>query len=532
MEVLKVNRLSWNKLKNRQFFTKFSLLSFMLFYVFGISSIGFAAPPAPTVYLQSESQTIGPNSAFSVEVREDSGTLPVNAVQANFNYPADLIDFVSFDSANSAFSIEAQKMGGNGQITIARGASPALTGNQLITKVNFKSKTTGGTVDMAFRSDTALVSSTTNQNLLSSVAATGGANYTIDAIGPEVSIVSPNAGTTVSGNSVNIAANATDDSSVTSVQFMLDGNNLGPDITAAPYAYAWDSTAVADGTHSITATARDFYGNVATSSPVSIMVTNTAATPDTTSPSDPTNLTAIATSTSQVNLNWSGSTDAGGSGLRGYQIYRDSTLVSTTTATSYSDTALNPSTNYSYYVVAYDNAGNQSMPSNQVTVTTKTPAPIITNLTLTPAADAYINQTKPNANYGSTSTLLGDASPNEDILIRFNVTGIGTGKVNAAKLKLYVNRASNSGGVVKRAVSSTWTETNLNWNNKPAVNSTTYGTIGSTSKNSFVEVDLASLITTDGIYDLYIDNSSTNDVAYNSKEASTNKPQLLLTVAK
>jgi hypothetical protein len=69
------------------------------FYVAGISAIGLAAPPAPTVYLQPQTQTLGPNSNFTVEVREDSAASSVNAVQANFNYPANLVDFMGFDNS-------------------------------------------------------------------------------------------------------------------------------------------------------------------------------------------------------------------------------------------------------------------------------------------------------------------------------------------------------------------------------------------------------------------------------------------------
>jgi chitodextrinase len=519
--------------RDRQLFNRSTPLLFLVFYIFGISPVGFAAPPAPTVYLQPGTQTLGPNSTFAVEVREDSGASPVNAVQADFNYPAGLVDYVSFDSNGSAFSVEAQASGGNGQITIARGTSSALTGDQLVTKVNFKTKSTSGTANMAFRPSTALLSSTTNQNLLSSVSATGSANYTIDALGPDLSITAPVSGSTLSGPSVNIEANAADSAGVAGVQFKLDGNNLGTEITTSPYSFVWDSTTVTDGTHILSAVARDSFGNTATSSPISITVANTPTAPDTTSPTDPSNLVATAASTSQVNLAWSGSTDAGGSGLHGYQIYRDSALVATTTNTSYSDTTLSPSTTYAYYVVAYDNAGNQSMPSNQVTVTTLIPPPVITNLNFTSTADAYVRQDKPTSNYGSSTALITDASPNEDILMRFNVSGVGTGKVDAAKLRLYVNKSSNSGGNIKKAASSTWNEATLNWNNKPALGTTVYGTFGSLVRNSYVEVDLSSgMVTGDGVYDLYIDSSSTNDAAFNSKEAAANKPQLLLTVAK
>jgi fibronectin type 3 domain-containing protein len=82
---------------------------------------------------------------------------------------------------------------------------------------------------------------------------------------------------------------------------------------------------------------------------------------DTAAPSAPSGLTATRVSSSQVNLAWAGSTDTGGSGLAGYKIYRNGSLYTTTTATTYSDPT---ATDYTYTIVAYDNAGNSSSPSN------------------------------------------------------------------------------------------------------------------------------------------------------------------------
>ena len=62
---------------------------------------------------------------------------------------------------------------------------------------------------------------------------------------------------------------------------------------------------------------------------------------DTTAPSVPTGLTAGTTTTTSVPLSWTASTDnAGGSGVAGYEVYRGSTLVGTTTSTSYTVTGL------------------------------------------------------------------------------------------------------------------------------------------------------------------------------------------------
>ena len=83
----------------------------------------------------------------------------------------------------------------------------------------------------------------------------------------------------------------------------------------------------------------------------------------------PTNLTASAVSSSQINLSWSASTDS--VGVAGYYIYRNGTEITTTTGTTYTDTGLAASTAYTYTVAAYDTAGNTSVQSSVVRMTTQ-----------------------------------------------------------------------------------------------------------------------------------------------------------------
>ena len=91
---------------------------------------------------------------------------------------------------------------------------------------------------------------------------------------PAVTITSPSAGN-VSGM-VTIAATASDSSGITSVQFKVDGVNLGPADTTAPYTVQWDSTAVADGTHTIAADALAVDGAVQSTSVVVTVLNGTS----------------------------------------------------------------------------------------------------------------------------------------------------------------------------------------------------------------------------------------------------------------
>ncbi|SEE20026.1 endoglucanase [Streptomyces misionensis] len=89
---------------------------------------------------------------------------------------------------------------------------------------------------------------------------------------------------------------------------------------------------------------------------------------DTTAPSAPTGLTVSGTTSSSVSLKWTASTD--NVGVTGYDVYRGSTKVGSTTSTSYTDSGLSASTSYSYTVKAKDAAGNVSAASGAVTATT------------------------------------------------------------------------------------------------------------------------------------------------------------------
>jgi subtilisin family serine protease len=99
-----------------------------------------------------------------------------------------------------------------------------------------------------------------------------------DTTPPQTSITSPANGATVSGT-VTIAANATDPSGVSSVEFYVDGAWKCTDTTASSYTCPWDTTTAANGTHTLTTKAYDSWDNMGTST-VSVTVNNVSAPPD------------------------------------------------------------------------------------------------------------------------------------------------------------------------------------------------------------------------------------------------------------
>ncbi len=100
---------------------------------------------------------------------------------------------------------------------------------------------------------------------------------TPDTTAPTVSLTAPGSGSTLSA-SATLTASASDDVAVAGVQFLLDGASLGAEITGTgPYSLPWNTTTVANGSHSLTARARDAAGNTTTSTPVTVSVSNTAS---------------------------------------------------------------------------------------------------------------------------------------------------------------------------------------------------------------------------------------------------------------
>ncbi|MDQ3464540.1 MAG: alkaline phosphatase family protein [Actinomycetota bacterium] len=79
---------------------------------------------------------------------------------------------------------------------------------------------------------------------------------------PEVVITFPSAGSSVS-DTVALTATATDDTGVTQVSFAVDDAVVGTD-DSTPYSVLWNSGGVADGTHTVTATATDNVGQSGT----------------------------------------------------------------------------------------------------------------------------------------------------------------------------------------------------------------------------------------------------------------------------
>lgn len=103
------------------------------------------------------------------------------------------------------------------------------------------------------------------------VTVTGGIE---DITPPSVNLSFPGNGATVSG-SVALAATASDDTSVASVEFFVNGASIGignQSAQAGPWTLDWNTTALASGTYALSVVARDARGNQSIDNDTSVSV--------------------------------------------------------------------------------------------------------------------------------------------------------------------------------------------------------------------------------------------------------------------
>jgi hypothetical protein len=134
-----------------------------------------ASAASATLFLSPAASSVAKGGTLLVGIRENSGGEPVNGVQANLTYPANLLTYTGATSS-SAFGIVAQTSGGGGSVQIGRGALPAVSGNQLVATLKFKANTDTGVATINFAGGSSVVSANSNQNIMT--GSTGG-NYTL-----------------------------------------------------------------------------------------------------------------------------------------------------------------------------------------------------------------------------------------------------------------------------------------------------------------------------------------------------------------
>ncbi len=222
-----------------------------------------------------------------------------------------------------------------------------------------------------------------------------------DTTPPSVYLTQPANNATVSG-SVTVSANASDDSGVVSKVEFYQGSNLLGASTNSPYMYTWDTTQVVNGSYSLTAKAFDVSGNSATSSQITVTVSN--AVPDTANPT--VSLTAPAnnaTVSGSVAVSANASDNSGV--VSKVEFYRDTTtLIATDTTAPYSTTWNSTAVANGSHTIsakAYDPSNNAS--TSTVTVNVVNAAPSSPTVTITSPTSSTV-PANGNVKFTATAT--------------------------------------------------------------------------------------------------------------------------------
>ncbi|MEW6207196.1 MAG: S8 family serine peptidase [Acidobacteriota bacterium] len=176
-----------------------------------------------------------------------------------------------------------------------------------------------------------------------------------DTQAPTVSILAPTTGATVSGT-VNLQASASDNTTVASVSFSIDGTALGT-VSKSPYTLSWNSLSVANGSHVLMATATDQAGNTA-SVGLNFTVSNIVDLPPVAAITSPANGSSFPTTTRTVTVTASATDETG---VTSVELYVDGKRVATSRKAPYSlkwDVRRAANGAHTLVIKAYDRAGN------------------------------------------------------------------------------------------------------------------------------------------------------------------------------
>ncbi len=148
-------------------------------------------------------------------------------------------------------------------------------------------------------------------------------------------------------------------------------------------------------------------------------------------------------------------------------------------------------------------------------------------LNFSPTADAYVREAYPDKNYGSRKILYVDNLSLTRSYLRFDVSGLATNAGQSVTLRVYANSPNKTGVTVSLVPDNNWDEDAITFNNAPAIGAEV-NSVDKVNKGQWVELDVSSVITSDGTYTLAITTTSNRNTNLSSREADNNTPQLVV----
>lgn len=148
---------------------------------------------------------------------------------------------------------------------------------------------------------------------------------------------------------------------------------------------------------------------------------------------------------------------------------------------------------------------------------------------LTPVADSHVQADFPTNNYGTSTTLRVDGSPVSVAYLKFDVQGLASAPTRAT-LKVFVPISSTTSINASHVADTTWSETGLTWNNRPAPTAPSIPSPTPIAAGSFLSYDVTSMVTGNGLVAFAIDTASATSKSLPSRENATvaDRPQLVI----
>ena len=161
-----------------------------------------------------------------------------------------------------------------------------------------------------------------------------------------------------------------------------------------------------------------------------------------------------------------------------------------------------------------------------------------TTVTLTPIADAHVAPAAPGNNYGATNPLRTregsgtTTDPTYRAYLKFDVSSVAGQTIQSVTLRLFVpSDPTPNVQNVFRVADSGWGESTITNANAPAPETNPVGS-AAVAVTGYNDISLgAGAITSASSQTFFIKSAGNNNLAFNSKESATNKPQLVVVIA-
>jgi hypothetical protein len=110
--------------------------------------------------------------------------------------------------------------------------------------------------------------------------------------------------------------------------------------------------------------------------------------------------------------------------------------------------------------------------------------------------DAFVIGVRPAANYGAWDDIVVTSYGPKQGLVRFDAASLAGLDISSATLKLYLNEMAEGGAISIHAITSTWNESSVTWDNQPPAESTPTIVVnfGITEQGLVVNFDVTSVV--------------------------------------